>query len=437
MFANGWVSEKWRIISLILLASCGGLITERWTLSFLIAVSCYCIWHVYQLRRVEMWLSQKGTEDNAPVAFGLWNELINHIFRLHKRHDKIRQRQDDLIQRFEETAAATPDATIVIGTHGEIRWANAAAERYMGIRNPGDIGVRLVNLLRAPEFTAFIDESNAEKSLNIPSPVQEATHLNVRVVPYRDGERLITARDISDLIRADEMRKDFVSNASHELKTPLTVMMGYLELMESDPSIADDLRPIVKSAAEQTIRMRSLVGDLLTLSRLDSNTEPNFEPVMVAAMLESIVEDAQQLSIQLHGDQVHKIDLEADTALAIDGSYQDLISAFSNLVFNAILHTPKNTHVKVFWEREDDYAVLRVRDNGAGIAPQHLNRLTERFYRVQAGRERNNQTALHGKGTGLGLAITKHIVQAHKGYLEIQSEVNIGSEFAALFPLKS
>ena len=437
MFANGWASEKSRIIVLILLATAFGLLSGHWAISFLVFAAFYAGWHVFQLRRVERWLSLKGTEANAPVAFGLWNELINHIFRLHKRHDKIRQRQNELIQRFQETAAATPDATIVIGPHGEIRWSNAAAERYMGIRNPGDVGVRLINLIRDPKFAKFISKSNPDKSFNITSPIDENIHLNVRIVPYRDGESLITARDISDLIRADEMRRDFVSNASHELKTPLTVMMGYLELMESDPGIAEDIKPLVKSASEQTIRMRSLVDDLLTLSRLDSNENPQRETVMVAAMLESIAEDAMQLSLQVDADMPHSIELEADKELVIEGSYQELISAFSNLAFNAVLHTPPGTPIKIFWEKEQDQAVFRVRDAGPGIPPQHLNRLTERFYRVQAGRERSNQTALHGRGTGLGLAITKHIVQSHNGTLDIQSEVNVGSEFSCSFPLKS
>ena len=437
MFANGWASEKWRIAVLLVLATVVGFLSDQWALSFLAFVAFYAAWHLMQLRKVEHWLSIKGTESSAPIAFGLWNELINHIFRLHKRHDRIRQRQNDLIQRFQETAAATPDATIILGPYGEIRWSNAAAERYMGIRNPGDIGVRLANLIRTPKFARFIDANEPEKSINISSPVDEQIHLNVRVVPYRDGERLITARDISDLIRADEMRRDFVSNASHELKTPLTVMMGYLELLESDPGITEDIKPIVKSASEQTIRMRSLVDDLLTLSRLDSNDSPAREPVMVAAMLESIVEDALQLSQQIDADSLHRIELSADSSLVINGSYQELISAFSNLVFNAVLHTPSGTPIKIFWEKEQDKAVFRVRDAGPGIPPQHLNRLTERFYRVQAGRERSNQSALRGRGTGLGLAITKHIVHSHNGTLDIQSEVNVGSEFSCLFPLKS
>lgn len=436
MFANGWVSEKWRIAVVLLLATAVGLLSGHWALSFLAFIAAYAGWHLMQLRRIEHWLRMKGTENNVPVTFGLWNELVNHIFRLHKQHDKINQRQKNLIRRFQETAAANPDATIIIGPHGDIRWSNSAAERYIGIRNPGDIGVRIINLIRTPEFTEFIDSANPDKSINIASPIDEHTHLNVRIVPYRDGERLITARDISDLIRADEMRRDFVSNASHELKTPLTVMMGYLELMESDPSIDDELKPIVKSASEQTIRMRSLVDDLLTLSRLDSQDKPNSEPVMVAAMLDSIVEDAKQLSLQT-GEIPHIIDLEADSKLTIMGTHQDLVSAFSNLVYNAVAHTPAGTTIKIFWEREEDYAVLRVRDSGPGIEAQHLNRLTERFYRVQAGRERSNQTALHGRGTGLGLAITKHIVHAHGGQLDIESEINVGSEFSCAFPLQS
>ncbi|PIE36938.1 MAG: PAS domain-containing sensor histidine kinase, partial [Gammaproteobacteria bacterium] len=240
MYKSGWMGEKWRLLGILLLGAVSGLLSGQWLLCFLICISCYALWHLKQLRRVEQWLRHQGGEDSAPVAFGLWNELINHIYRLHKRHDKILQHQNKLAQRFEQTAQATPDATIVIGQHGDIRWANTAAERYIGIRNPGDIGVRLTNLIRDPEFAQFINQASADSSININSPVDSNTHLNVRMVPYRDGEYLLTARDISELIRADAMRRDFISNASHELKTPLTVMMGYLELLESEPGIAED-----------------------------------------------------------------------------------------------------------------------------------------------------------------------------------------------------
>ena len=165
MFANGWASEKWRLACVLLLACAIGLISGYWAISFLLCISLYLAWHLAQLRRVEAWLHSKTGEDSAPVAFGLWNDLINHIFRLHKLHQRTRQRQEQLIQRFEETAQATPDATIITGPHGEIRWANAAAERFMGIRNPGDLGVRLANLVRNPKFNAFIQDCDTDLSL--------------------------------------------------------------------------------------------------------------------------------------------------------------------------------------------------------------------------------------------------------------------------------
>ncbi len=437
MFANGWASEKWRLACVLLLACAIGLISGYWAISFLLCISLYLAWHLAQLRRVEAWLHSKTGEDSAPVAFGLWNDLINHIFRLHKLHQRTRQRQEQLIQRFEETAQATPDATIITGPHGEIRWANAAAERFMGIRNPGDLGVRLANLVRNPKFNAFIQDCDTDSSFNMLSPTQEDRHLNIRVAPYRDGERLITARDISDLILADEMRRDFVSNASHELKTPLTVMTGYMELLEDEPSINAELKPLVKAVSEQTIRMRSLVDDLLTLSRLDSGNTQQRETVMVAAMLGSIVEDALHLSEQSHPDNIHQIELQADAEKQIEGVYQDVFSAFSNLIFNAVAHTPGGALINISWQQENEFAVLRVKDSGTGIPAHHLSRLTERFYRVQPGRERSQDNAISGKGTGLGLAIVKHIMQSHDGHLEIASQVGKGSEFSCFFPLKS
>jgi len=437
MFANGWASEKWRLFCVFMLACAISIISGYWAISFLLCVSLYLAWHLSQLRRVEAWLLSKTGEDTAPVAFGLWSDLINHIFRLHKLHRRTRQRQEQLIQRFEETAQATPDATVITGAYGEILWANTAAERFLGIRNPGDLGVRLANLVRNPKFNQFIQNCEIDSSFNMLSPTQGDRHLNVRVAPYRDGERLITARDISDLILADEMRKDFVSNASHELKTPLTVMTGYMELLEDDPSISAELKPLVTAVSEQTIRMRSLVDDLLTLSRLDSASKQQRETVLVAAMLESIVDDALHISQQSNPERPHDICLDANAGILIEGVYQDVFSAFSNLIFNAVAHTSAGANIHIRWQQEGEYAVLRVKDSGVGIEPQHLSRLTERFYRVQAGRERSQEKAISGRGTGLGLAIVKHIMQSHGGHLEIASEIGKGSEFSCFLPKKS
>lgn len=431
MFAEGLTSEKWRIIAVFIGATLLGLISRHWTLCYLLGLAFYLIWHLRQFIKFEHWLIRKGSEGDAPLLLGIWNDLINHIFRLQKQHGRDKLRLEGVIRRFQETVEALPDATIVVGPHSEIRWSNPAALRYLGVRNPGDIGVRVANLVRDMRFVEFLNGGDFEGSVNIVSPVDETVHLNVRIVPYRDGDRLITARDVTELMRADAMRRDFVSNASHELKTPLTVMSGYMELLESTPELSEELLPIVRSSAEQTVRMRNLVDDLLTLSRLEAHHRAATEPVMVAAMLESLVEEAQQLS----GERQHTLVLQADSSLVLEGSHQELVSAFSNLVFNAVHHTPDGTRIEVSWQRQAGNAVMRVRDYGQGIAPQHLGRLTERFYRVQAGRERDADSARKGRGTGLGLAICKHIVQAHGGQLEISSQLGSGSTFSCIFPI--
>ncbi|EDY86101.1 phosphate regulon sensor kinase PhoR [gamma proteobacterium HTCC5015] len=434
MFSEGRVTERWRLLALLLIATLVGMVTEHLTLCYLLALALYLIWHIRQFNRVERWLAAKGGEDEAPLVLGIWDDFINHLFRQEKHYQKEIERYETIVTRFQDTVNALPDATVVLGEHGDIRWANPAAERYLGIRNPGDIGQRLSNLIRDVAFVEFLAKDHVGKSINIISPLDDEVHLNVRVAPYRGGiERLVTARDISDLIRADQMRRDFVSNASHELKTPLTVMSGYMELLEGTPELDQDLLSVVRSADEQTARMRRLVDDLLTLSRLESNTQARFEPIMVAAILETVVEDA----IHLSGDRDHDVGLSADRELIIDGVYSDLVSALSNLVFNAVNHTPDGSVVRVSWQREGDEAVLRVKDNGLGIEPRHLPRLTERFYRAQAGRERDHSSARQGRGTGLGLAIVKHIVQAHGGRLSIQSTPGEGAEFVCYFPLKT
>ncbi|MGM0564393.1 MAG: phosphate regulon sensor histidine kinase PhoR [Pseudomonadota bacterium] len=432
MFSEGRVAERWRLFASLLVATLLGMVTRQFVLCYLLVLVGYLIWHIRQFNRIEGWLAAKGDERDAPLVFGLWSDFLNHIFRQQRQNQKQLQRLDRVIERFQNTLDTLPDATVVLDAYGSIRWANPAAERFFGVRNPGDIGQRLSNLVRDLKLAELLSGDRIGESINIVSPVDDSVHLNVRMVPYRgSGERLLTARDVSDLMRADQMRRDFVSNASHELKTPLTVMSGYLELLQNTPGMEEDVLSLLRSTEEQTRRMRHLVDDLLMLSRLESGGSQRKESVAMASMLESMVGEARQLS----GEMEHRISLEADPSLMVEGNYRDLVSAASNLIFNAVNHTPPGTEIRVSWQREGNNAVLRVIDSGPGIDAWHLPRLTERFYRVEAGRERRRESGNEGRGTGLGLAIVKHIVQAHGGRLEIVSERGKGAEFSCKFPI--
>ncbi len=262
--------------------------------------------------------------------------------------------------------------------------------------------------------------------MQFPSPTDDAVMLSVRIVPYGENQRLVLARDISRLHRLEQMRRDFVANASHELRTPLTVLGGYLEtLADSDDAALRQWQPAIEQMRHQANRMRRLVDDLLLLSRLETDEAPaEPEAVAVPAMLASIREDAELLA----GERAHAIELEAEPGLQLRGDYHELRSAFANLVLNAVQHTPAEGRIAIRWYADAGGAHLAVSDTGPGIPPQHLPRLTERFYRVDVGRSRA------AGGTGLGLAIVKHVLHRHGGALAIDSRLGRGSTFQCDFP---
>jgi two-component system phosphate regulon sensor histidine kinase PhoR len=262
--------------------------------------------------------------------------------------------------------------------------------------------------------------------VEFPSPVDDHQLLSARIVPYGKKQRLLLATDISRVRRLEQMRRDFVANVSHELRTPLTVITGYLEtLLDSDDAALDCWRQPLRGMQQQSSRMLHIIEDLLMLTRLESPKERSpRRPVAVPELLADIAEDALALS----GEQGHRIEMSVDPQLWLLGCEKELRSAFSNLVFNAVRYTPAEGQIEIRWFADDSGLHLAVKDNGEGIAPQHLPRLTERFYRVNRDRSRGSG------GTGLGLSIVKHVVNHHGGQLRIASELGVGSLFTCDFP---
>lgn len=331
-----------------------------------------------------------------------------------------------MLSRFQEATTAMPDATVVLSPYEEIEWMNQAAHDLLGFAYPRDVGHRVGNLLRHPDFLAFLNQQDYEKSVQIPSPVHERNVLSIRIIPYGKDQRLLIARDITHIQRLEQMRRDFVANVSHELRTPLTVVAGYLEAMQDESDdLGDQWGRTVSVMRQQTERMQRIVEDLLMLSRLETQRDhAGHEACSVPSLLAVICDDARRVS----GEQRHEISLEADNDLWLQGNDAELRSLFSNLVFNAVRYTPAGGRIHVKWSQEGDAACFSVADTGIGIAPQHVPRLTERFYRVDVGRSRDSG------GTGLGLAIVKHVLLRHEGRLEITSRLGEGSTFTARFP---
>lgn len=392
----------------------------------LLGTLAYLAWNVYNLYRLERWL-RAGKRFHPPESVGVWDEVFQQIYRLQQRNRKRKRKLGKMLRRFQEATSAMPDATVVLSPDESIEWMNTAAQQMLGLSYPQDIGQRVSNLLRHPDFGDYVRAGDYSSSVQIPSPVKDDHMLSVRLVSYGKAQHLLIARDITHIQKLEQMRRDFVANVSHELRTPLTVVAGYLEAMEDEGhALGEHWERTVGIMRGQTDRMQRIVEDLLMLSRLETEREhAGIEPVSVPSLLAAICEDARRLS----GEQQHAIALEADNNLWLQGNDAELRSLFSNLVFNAVRYTPPGGEIRLYWGLDEQGgARFSVSDTGIGIAEHHLPRLTERFYRVDVGRSRSVG------GTGLGLAIVKHVLLRHEGSLEIASELGVGSTFTARFP---
>ena len=420
-----WVAEFWRYLLLMAVSLFVGSLIGSVAVGLFIGSTAYLGWNLYNLHRLDRWL-ERGRKLQPPDAPGLWGEVFHHLYQLQKRNRSRKRKLKAYLKRFRESTAVTPDATVVLGGQGEILWWNEAATRLLGLQAPHDVGQRLINLIRIPRFTEFYSRGDYEHALDFPSPLDPSLQLSVRVVPYGKNQRLVVARDVTRLHRLEEMRRDFVANVSHELRTPLTVIHGFLETMqEADDEWSKRWVRSLTLMRQQSQRMEQIVEDLLMLSRLETEERPaHVSRVDVAALAEEIAGEARALS----GERAQRITVEADDGLVLEGSTKELRSAFSNLVFNAVQYTPEKRSIALRWFATEEALMFQVEDEGEGIAPQHIPRLTERFYRVDVGRSRERG------GTGLGLAIVKHVLTRHGGQLDIESVVGQGSTFTCRFP---
>jgi two-component system, OmpR family, phosphate regulon sensor histidine kinase PhoR len=381
------------------------------------------LWSALQLRqllRLQRWLASRRM--HAPESEGAWQPIFDSLERRRKADRRRRRRLLVALEAFRDAARALPDGIIAIDDRDTIHWFNKSAKRLLGLRYPADVGNHLTHLVRSPRFVQWLGEGRLDEPLiDLPSPGDERLRLLCRLIAYRTGFRMLIVRDVSNLMRLEQIRRDFVANVSHELRTPLTVINGYMEALE--PEELGELGGLFVQMRQQSRRMAHIVEDLLTLSRLEAQSVPVDDQVAMRPLLGSILRDAQALSAGRH-----QIELGISTELDLRGSGKDLHSAFSNLVVNAVRYTPDGGKIRLNWEVRGADACFSVSDSGPGIPPQHLPRLTERFYRVSNSRSRDSG------GTGLGLAIVKHVLNSHGARLEIESRVGEGSCFRCVFP---
>ena len=421
---NPWVAELSLVAALLAAALLLGWINGHVMLLVWLVTAGYLAFHLYKLYRLENWLSSGGGQPPRGGQ-GVWGEVYYQLYRLRQHHRRRKRTLAQYLHRFREFTAAMPDATVVLRTGGEIEWFNEAAGRLLGLRAPQDIGQRIMNLVRHPVFTQHFRAQRFGDSVEFPAPDNEGMILSVSVVPYGKEQLLLVARDNTRLHKLEQIRRDFVANVSHELRTPLTVISGFLETLADFPRIrSEDRQHAVQLMSQQTARMQHIVDDLLLLSRLETDQRPvRQEQVSVPDLLLILRDEAETLS----GGQ-HEIRLEAERDLNLQGNPEELRSAFTNLVSNAVRYTPAGGKIIIRWFADGGGAHFQVQDTGVGIAEHDVPRLTERFYRVDTARSRQSG------GTGLGLAIVKHVLERHDAALEISSHLGVGSIFSCTFP---
>ena len=420
-----WIVELRSFAARALVCVIVGAVLGAVELGVAAGVLWYALRHLLHAKQLAEWLA-KGRVGYPPEGDGVWDSIFSQFHAYHRSDRRTKRELRVLLGRFRHSTAAIPDGLLVTDSVGNIEWANKSATTLLGVSDKRDRGQRVENLIRNPLFIQYWQNVSGDDFVVLPAPVGNERTLEMRSVRFGDGHRLLIARDSTERQRVERMRRDFVANVSHELRTPLTVLSGYLENMDRDREHLPPRwhRP-VSSMRDQVGRMHGLVEDLLLLARVETDTETSdLEPVGAPELVQQVHSD----SVVLNSESQHAIEREVDELVDIRGVPSELLAVFSNLASNAVQHSPPGTRIALRWARCADGVQFEVVDSGEGIAPEHLARLTERFYRVDSGRSRAQG------GTGLGLSIVKHILEKHGARLEIESELGKGSTFRCVFP---
>ena len=419
-----WLRSIVKVILFLTCCTLLGLYINQLVLTLLFGAFGLLGWHYWRLYKLNYWLWH-SKKISPPKVRGIWSHIYQGIYGANLRSRNKRKALGEIIRRFRQGSEALPDAAIIVDKSAEITWCNRLARIELGLSWPEDLGQKVYDRINDKQFIKFYHAKRFEQPLEIISPINPNKVLEFRVVPYEDDNLMVLIRDVTRLTQIEKMRKDFVANVSHELKTPLTVINGYLEML---PENGDMPAPMMKKAISemrsQSVRMQSLIEELLVLSRIEASTERAFEKLVnVPQLLWQIQVEAEALN----RDKKHKIFFDISPILYVYGIESELRSAFSNLIFNAINYTPNGGVIEVKWGLEGKQVNFSVKDNGYGIASEHIVRLTERFYRVDKARSRTTG------GSGLGLSIVKHVLSHHNSMLNIQSKVGKGSIFSCRF----
>jgi len=394
-------------------------------LTFSAMVLLYLISHLYWLHQLLKWF-RKPELNTMPVGGGIWEDVFSAIYYEKRRNNRSQAQISSALDRFRHAASALPDGVVLLNGNDLIEWCNPTAEHQLGLSMRQDAGQPISYLVRPIDFIQYLQAQNYSEPIKLKSWRTTGATLEIQLVPFGANQKLLISRDISQMEKLETMRRDFIANVSHELRTPLTVVGGFLEtLTDMEGAVPESTRGYFAMMQEQTGRMRRLIEDLLTLSQLENSPEaPQESEIDLSTLLNMLLHEGTSLS-----QGKHEISLEpVEPGLFIRGATEELHSALGNLVSNAVRYTPAGGTIKLHLFLRGTDVLFSVQDTGIGIEQQHIDRLTERFYRVD--RSRSRETG----GTGLGLSIVKHILTRHQGHLEIESEAGKGSIFTAVLP---
>ena len=388
-----------------------------------VCVSLVALRDAVQAARLLAWL--RGPMDGrAPRTEGFWGEVAYRIERALRQREAALAGERERLKQFLSGIEASPNGVLLLDAEDRIEWCNGVAAQHFGLHPQRDLQQRVTNLIRSPVFVNHLQAGDFADAVVLPGTVERGT-LQVLVRPYGEGSKLVLSQDVTERERADAMRRDFVANVSHEIRTPLTVLAGFIETLAQLPLTEAERQRVLMLMQQQTGRMQALVSDLLTLAQLEGSPRPPADRWLgVRGLFDTLRADALALSAGRH-----RIEVQGGADAEIAGSEQELLSAFGNLLSNAIRYTPEGGRITAAWLwRDDGGGSFEVHDTGIGIAREHIARITERFYRVDGSRSRDTG------GTGLGLAIVKHVVQRHGGEVQIESEPGHGSTFRLVLP---
>ena len=393
----------------------------------LISLSCFLLLHIYWIYKLTKWLNNPSLS-NLPHGTGVWQHIFTKHYQILKVNKKSKKGLISALDQFTKAAEALMDGVVALNENNEIIWSNRKSQIMLNLNPRKDTGQPINYIFRNTDLIKYLEHESFEESIKINLDSQTDKIIEIKIIPFGEKQKVMIAKDISQSIKIESDRKEFVSNVSHELKTPLTVISGFIETLENMFAPRDtEHKNILEIMSGQANRMSKLIDDLLMLSNVESSLFQNrSEKIFIKTIMAKLKKNIFVLNIKNH-----KIKYRINDKLNIYGSKKELESAFLNLITNAIRYTGENGIISINWSLINGLPIFEVRDTGSGIKQKHINRITERFYRVDADRSRNSG------GTGLGLSIVKNIINQHDGELKITSEIGKGSSFRLVFNKES